>query len=498
MRAKRIRVEWIGLAAAIVAFVVFAGASPQGTSRLVSVKQLPDNVGDCSWDESPAANPAMVDSPQEAHLLSALQQAPTFAADDASSQSSSENSTLMAALQQGEAPQGGGNVIRAGGQEGGQQRFNSGGISFVLPNTEEQLKTTAEMRAHGARTPVRTIRDTAPTYSAIAVDTNSDEVILQDNNLWSYRVFDRLTPTPKNDTDISQPKRIVQGDKTALQFNNGLYVDPANGDIYSVESDTGDKMERFPRDANGDVYPTSILHVPHRVYNIAADEQTQELFVTVEFQPEVVVYHKGAAGNAQPLRMLAGEHTGLDAPHGIAIDEKDGLMFVNTWGPHSAFKLGESGKFFPPAIKVYSLNASGDTPPLRVITGDKTQLDWPGAMKFNPENGDLYVADDIGQSVLVFANAARAEGDIAPTRSIHGPSTRLRNPTGVALDLKHQEVWVSNLGNSSATVYPLMANGDASPLRVIRSAEESKVGVNFGRTAAVAYDPIRQEILVPN
>ncbi len=53
------------------------------------------------------------------------------------------------------------------------------------------------------------------------------------------------------------------------------------------------------------------------------------------------------------------------------------------------------------AIKVYALDASGDAKPLRVITGDKTQLDWPAAMKFNPENGDLYVANDIGQSILV-------------------------------------------------------------------------------------------------
>ena len=330
------------------------------------------------------------------------------------------------------------------------------------------------------------------------MDVNSNEVILQDNNLWSYRVFDRLSPTPPGDDQVSQPKRIVQGDKTALQFNNGLYVDPANGDIYSVESDTGDKMERFPREASGDVYPTSILHTPHRVYNMAADEVKQELFVTVEFQAEVLAYRKGAAGEERPLRTLVGENTGLDTPHGIAVDEKDRLMFVNTWGHHSTFKLGGSGKYFPPAIKVYSLDANGDVPPLRVITGDKTQLDWPGAMKYNPDNGDLYVANDIGQSVLVFANAPNAQGDAAPARVIHGPSTRLRNPTGVALDLKNKEVWVSNLGNSSATVYPLMANGDVPPLRIIRSAEESKRGLNFGRTPAVTYDPNRQEILVPN
>ena len=211
-----------------------------------------------------------------------------------------------------------------------------------------------------------------------------------------------------------------------------------------------------------------------------------------------MVYRKDASGEEQPLRRIAGDNTGLDAPHGIAVDEKSRLLFVNTWGHHSNFRVAGTGKYLPPAIQVYSLEASGDAKPLRVITGAKTQLNWPAAMKFNPDNGDLYVANDIGQSILVFANASSAQGDVAPVRIIKGPSTRLRNPTGVALDRKNQELWVSNLGNSSATAYPLMANGDVAPLRVIRSAEESKRGVNFGRTAAVTYDPVRQEILVPN
>ena len=490
MRAMQ-ALRWAFVAAALIGIGVLASAEPDGASRLVSVQQLPDNLGVCTTRDQPAgAGVDLTASSQEQTLFSALQQEPSPAQDPSSTP------TRTAAAQQDGAPQS--DARQGGSQRGGGARFASGGASFVLPNTEEQLKVTAELRAHGARTPVRTITDTTPTYSAVAVDVNSNEVILQDNNLWSYRVFDRLSPTPPGDDQVSQPKRIVQGDKTALQFNNGLYVDPANGDIYSVESDTGDKMERFPREANGDVYPTSILHTPHRVYNIAADEVKQELFVTVEFQAEVLAYRKGAAGEERPLRTLVGENTGLDTPHGIAVDEKDRLMFVNTWGHHSTFKLGGSGKYFPPAIKVYSLDANGDVPPLRVITGDKTQLDWPGAMKYNPDNGDLYVANDIGQSVLVFANAPNAQGDAAPARVIHGPSTRLRNPTGVALDLKNKEVWVSNLGNSSATVYPLMANGDVPPLRIIRSAEESKRGLNFGRTPAVTYDPIRQEILVPN
>ncbi len=42
------------------------------------------------------------------------------------------------------------------------------------------------------RAPVRVIRDTYPAYSAVAVDTNSEEVYLLDENLFGYKVFGRL------------------------------------------------------------------------------------------------------------------------------------------------------------------------------------------------------------------------------------------------------------------------------------------------------------------
>ncbi len=52
-----------------------------------------------------------------------------------------------------------------------------------------------------------------------------------------------------------------------------------------------------------------------------------------------------------PLRTLEGDHTGLDAPHGLAVDEKDRLLFVNTCGHHSDVSVARTAKWFPPAIK---------------------------------------------------------------------------------------------------------------------------------------------------
>lgn len=439
---------------------VQAAGSAERASRLVAVQHLSSADGDmCAWP-SPFGDAAA----EEEDLGSSLQTGRPAAYLSASQQPDNlvttlQRGNLLMALQQGRG------AARASGQR--------------------------------TLTAVRTIRDTHPTYSAIAVNVNADEVILQDNNLWSYRVFNRLDNTPAG-AEMTKPKRIVQGDKTALQFNNGLYVDPINGDIYSVESDTGDKLVVFPREANGDIAPKRILHTPHRVYNIAVSESTNEMFVTVEYPPEVVVYRKDANGEDKPIRRIQGDKTELDAPHGIAVDEKNKLLYVNTWGHRSNFRVPGTGKFLPPAIKVYSLSASGDVAPLREISGDSTQLNWPAAMKLNPDNGDLYVANDIGKSILVFKDAATARGNVAPVRAVKGDKTRLRNPTGVFLDRKNQELWVSNLGNASATVYPLMANGDVAPLRIIRSAPEGKRSLNFGRTAAVAYDSNREQLLVPN
>jgi 6-phosphogluconolactonase (cycloisomerase 2 family) len=117
-------------------------------------------------------------------------------------------------------------------------------------------------------------------------------------------------------------------------------------------------------------------------------------------------------------------------------------------------------------------------------------------MSVDPDTGDLYVANDMGQSIIVFHRTD--QGDVAPTRVIKGSKTHLSYPAGVFVDAKNKEVWASNLGNSSATVYPLMANGDVAPLRMIRGAEENKQSLRFGKTEALAYDSKREQLLVPN
>ena len=133
--------------------------------------------------------------------------------------------------------------------------------SLQEPNSARRATSA---NANGTRTgdadrsPLRVIRDAYPTYSAIGVDTNSNEVFLQDENLFGIKVFNRTDNTSPG-AAFTEPKRVLGGLLTKLEFNCALYIDPKSGDIYSVNNDTVDTLTVFPRDAKGNVKPMRAL-----------------------------------------------------------------------------------------------------------------------------------------------------------------------------------------------------------------------------------------------
>ena len=402
------------------------------------------------------------------------------------------------------------------GQEGMMCEWMPASASAALSLAQEPSSAGAAGRRTDDldRPPVRVIRDTYPTYSAVAVDLQTNEVYLQDENLFGLKVFDRLDNTPAT-AAFTEPKRVLGGIDTKLEFNCAIYVDPRSGDVYSVNNDTVDHLVVFPRDAKGNVKPMRELRTPHGTFGIAVDEVNQELSLTVQHDHAVVAYRKDAKDLDEPIRLLQGDRTLLADPHGIAVDTRNRLLFVANHGSRytptgerppdmpehwpqgrDTGRLPGSGNFLPPSITVYPLQASGNTPPIRVIQGPKTMLNWPATLFVDEERGELYVANDAGNSVLVFG--IQADGDVAPGRAISGPRTGLKYPTGVFVDSKNDELWVSNMGNHSATVYSRTADGNAAPLRTIRSAPAGKLALSIGNPGAAEYDTRRDEILVPN
>ena len=120
--------------------------------------------------------------------------------------------------------------------------------------------------------------------------------------------------------------------KTNIEFQAGVYLDPRSGDVYGVNNDSHDSMVVFSRTVSGNVAPNRELAIPHGAFNIAVDEEAEELFLTIQHDSAVVVFRKTASGDEAPLRLLQGEHTRLANPHGVALDPRNGLMFVTNQG----------------------------------------------------------------------------------------------------------------------------------------------------------------------
>ena len=382
--------------------------------------------------------------------------------------------------------------------------------------TSPEARTTVELE----RAPVREIKDPYPGFSAVAVDVANDEIILHDENNAQIMVYNRLDDTPARAT-LTEPKRIIGGPATNIQMNCGVYVDPFTGDIYSVNGDTADWMGVWSREKRGNVAPDRELEAPHRAFGVVVDEEAQELFMTIQHPPAVVVWPKLAKGTEAPLRILEGNKTQLASAQGIALDTENQLLYVSNVGATSRNSFNQgwsralhpgaatwvvpnrildyipgSGEFRPPSITIHALKASGDTAPQRVIQGPLTQLNWPAHISVDVDRNELFVTNPVTDEILVFR--ATDNGNVAPIRVLGGPRTGLSHPHGVFVDPKNQELVVANFGNHSSTVYAVTASGDTPPLRTIRAAPADAPAPMFGNIGSATYDSIRDELLVPN
>jgi DNA-binding beta-propeller fold protein YncE len=377
-------------------------------------------------------------------------------------------------------------------------RLVAAGARAVQGRTDERKPITID------RAPQRVIKDQYPSFSAVAINAEENMLVVTDENLFQILEYDRRENTPPQ-ARLTEPKRIISGPNTRAEMMCGVYIDPVTKEVYVLNNDTQNWLPVFPREARGNATPSRYLAAPHGTFGIAVDEQKQEMLMTVQHQNSVVVYRKQASGDEKPLRTIAGSNTQLEDPHGIALDVKNKLIFVSNFGNAQVSPEGSRGgrraadtygKFEPPSITVYPLDASGNVKPLWIIEGPQTKFNWPSHLALHEERQELFVANDADDSILVFR--AGDKGDVAPIRVIKGPNTGIKNPPGIALDVKNGEISVASMGTHSVLFFPVTANGDVKPSRIIRGGPANQVALNIGNPGAVGYDTKRDQILVPN
>lgn len=144
---------------------------------------------------------------------------------------------------------------------------------------------------------------------------------------------------------------------------------------------------------------------------------------------------------------------------------------------------------FGQSLLVFPGNATGETPPKRVIQGSKTELIAVDRVAVDPVNDEIYAPD--GAMVLVYPRTAN--GNVAPKRVLRGPNTRIGDAHSVAIDAKRNLLIIASAQPTSEealdvrgaarrrneiTIFERTAGGDVKPMRVI-------TGVGSGGNIAV-------------
>ena len=352
--------------------------------------------------------------------------------------------------------------------------------------------------------PTAAIMDPWPTFDGIAVDGENGIVAMSDENRHGLLIYD--TASGGASSKVTPPRGWIIGPSVKLGFVAGVTVNPKRREILVTNNDGGG-VEVFPYDSNGDTKPIRSLTVPHQSWGMSLDPDHDELAVTSQQYQGISIYSAEDAGVVRPRRTIRGMATKLEDPHGVFLyGARDEVFAANhgNWTEMKSYAGDEPafpgkyipGRFEPSSIRVYKASANGDVPPIRTLQGNKTQLAWPMGITVDKERNELLVANYASNSILIFP--VTAEGDTAPARFIGGPHTGIVGPVGVSIDAKRNEIWVANYGDHTAVVFDRTASGDAAPKRIIRNAPEGTPTTGFTNAASAAYDPKRQEVLVPN
>ena len=213
----------------------------------------------------------------------------------------------------------------------------------------------------------------------------------------------------------------------------------------------------FRGDANGDVAPVRKIYGPHtRLLNpqaVAVDGVHGEVFVPQGNQ--VLVFPREADGDVAPIRVLEGPDTGLGAGR-VTIDPVHNLMITaNASGGDDGGGGRGSGRRIA-GIRIFDRMATGNTKPLRIITGPGAKDAW--LMTINPANGMIFAVVRPGNTGGVEGDTSGRfapedfvgvwsvfdDGDLPARFTIGGPNLLLKDARGIAVDPKSKDVMVSD------------------------------------------------------
>ncbi len=135
----------------------------------------------------------------------------------------------------------------------------------------------------------------------------------------------------------------------------------------------------------------------------------------------------------------------------------------------------------------FPAGANGNVAPTVTIGGTKTKLRQPDALAVDSD-GQIYVAGDDARKVLVFPKGAN--GNVAP-KVLGGSKVPIVRTEGIAIDL-YGQIYVSDWSANAIYVWKKGAVGNVAPIRTI-SGGNSLLGGPCGNGVRLCQHPVRRE-----
>jgi hypothetical protein len=277
----------------------------------------------------------------------------------------------------------------------------------------------------------------------LAFDANSDRLfalISTGATGAAILVFDHISTKSGN----LAPDRVIEGALTNLLGIGPMVLDPVRDILYAeAGEDASGHVEILTfagaSTLNGNVSPANVLQVAApgiAATDMVLDAANNRLFLLMNNQ-SVNVFDNAStltSGLMTPARIIAGPDTGFTgAVTHIALDPSGRLLVGSLISAPASNSI---------LIFANAATANGDVAPIAAISGSATGLNvgGPGAMAVvtGPNaspGGDLYVNVELG-TVLVFKNINTANGNIAPDHSFSVPSLG-SGDLEFAVDLTH-------------------------------------------------------------
>lgn len=228
----------------------------------------------------------------------------------------------------------------------------------------------------------------------------------------------------------------------------------------------------FAISANGDVAPSieiegakTLLTTPVAL----AISKKGRIYTANDGYNEVLIFAPGAKGNAKP-QILGGSKVGLIHTDGIALDAS-GNIFVSNDGEGDG----------PDKILVFAAGSSGNTAPMRTISGSKTGLSEPVGMSFDAA-GDLFVVNATSSTEPIAEFAPGAKGNVAPIAFIGGSKTMIVEPFSVSIDSTGRIIVPSD--GDEILIFSKGSNGNVAPATII-----SGPNTQLGGVTSAGVDP---------